>query len=515
MLNNIKALVIVLTLGLGVWWVARSFCLRAMSLEDFNRRRLIWVTITVFVFTSPNFWIFCFLTILLLMWAMKREQNPLALYLLILYAAPYVHLYIPVVGINQLFDLSYQRLLGFCILIPTLMRLRAKGFERGKQEPPRRALQLADVAIVSYCALQVILWLPLESVTAAGRRGFLLFIDIVLPYLAFSRAITSSKSLTESMYCFVLGAAILAPLAVFESARNWMLYVIVGANWGAVQDFAFLFRAGSLRAQVTAGHALYLGYIFAIAFGFWLYLQREETSKMRAVGVSLWLWLGLFAAYSRGPWITAVAIMFVYYFLMPKGITRTIKALAATVMGGLLILLTPLGGRLLKALPFVGSVDKENVTYRQDLLDSALRLIPQHPWLGDRFVMNQLEHLRQGQGIIDMVNGFVVVVLYYGLIGLLLVSIFLLSPLAKGYFASRRAASSAPDSQALGLILVACMIGSFLHIAMTAFDLMMWAISGMLIAYSTITNESLAAAADMRRSRATPLRNSRPTRGTL
>lgn len=506
MLNNLKALVIVMTLGLGVWWLARPFCLRAMSADDFKRRRTVWIAITLCVFTIPNFWLFCFLVILILAWALREEKNPLALYLLILYAAPHVHLYIPVVGINQLFAMSYQRLLAFCLLIPALLRMRSQADPRAQRE-----LQMADFFVIGYCALEVILWTPHESMTTTARHAFLLFLDIVLPYLAFSRAITSTKSLAEGMYCFVLGAAILAPIALFESLRNWMLYVIVAAGWGDTQVFAFLFRAGALRAQATAGHALGLGYIMAIAFGFWMYLQRDEPSKIRLLGVSVLLWVGLFAAYSRGPWIVAIVIMFTYFLLMPKGISRTFKAgFAALAVGGIL-LLTPLGDRLITALPFVGDVDKETVTYREDLFETTLRLIPANPWFGDRFVMSKMEHLRQGQGIVDMVNGYVVVVLFYGIVGLFLITMFLLVPMWKGFKAAR-ASRTAPEISALGLNLVACMIGSLLFIGMTRFELMMYVMCGMLIAYSVAVKKEMNTARETSPDAARPRPGSRQLR---
>ena len=66
---------------------------------------------------------------------------------------------------------------------------------------------------------------------------------------------------------------------------------------------AYLLRNGVLRAQVSAGHALALGYLLAAAFGFWLYLQPQIESRLKRTSIKIMLWAGLFAAYSRGPWI--------------------------------------------------------------------------------------------------------------------------------------------------------------------------------------------------------------------
>lgn len=487
MLNNLKALVIVLTLSLLVFHFGKPICLRFMREEDFNTRRTVWIGLTIAVFASPSFWLYVAVAIPLLLWGSRKESNPLALYLLALYAAPNVSFYIPVVGINQLFDLNNRRLLAFCILIPLLLRARQTADPRN---PDRMAA--ADFFVVAYCLLQVVLHAPYESVTSIGRRAFLLYLDLVLPYYVFSRAFKSADSLRDGLATFVLACALLAPVGMFESLKGWLLYVGAGDRWGAVQEFAWLMRAGALRAQASTGHSLTLGFLCAFGFGYWLYLARSQVSKLYVIAVGLWMWVGLMAAYSRGPWIIAVLFMFTYFLLMPSGVSRVIKTSLGFAAVGMLLMLTPMGDRIIAALPFVGTVDAENVSYRMLLLETSIRLIQEKPWFGDLFVTNKMEHLRQGQGIIDIVNGYLVAALFYGLVGLSFVVGFLVSSTFRAYMGSRRARPVDQELSLLGSSLVAAMLCSMVYIAMAGFEPVMWLFAGMCVSYSRVVARQMA-----------------------
>src|ERR1044071_7978183 len=106
MLNNLKALAIILPIALAMFIVAKPLCLRFMTEGDFIRRRNTWLAVTVAAFAIPNFWAFAAVASVIIMWSASRENNPTALYLLILLAVPPIGLYIPTVIINQLFELT-------------------------------------------------------------------------------------------------------------------------------------------------------------------------------------------------------------------------------------------------------------------------------------------------------------------------------------------------------------------------------------------------------------------------
>ena len=71
----------------------------------------------------------------------------------------------------------------------------------------------------------------------------------------------------------------MAPMALFESTRGWLLYTGIGALWGDPNAFAWLFRSGSLRAQVAAGHSINFGYHMAMALTFYLFLVMNSKGS--------------------------------------------------------------------------------------------------------------------------------------------------------------------------------------------------------------------------------------------
>src|SRR5579864_8499482 len=124
MLGSIKQLIIVLVIATAIFGFGKPLALRFMSAEDFSRRRKVWFVLTATAFLSPNFWLYALVAIPLLLWAGRKDSNPIALYLLLLQVIPSIPVDIPVVGIGELFKLDNYRLLSFCVLIPTASRLR-------------------------------------------------------------------------------------------------------------------------------------------------------------------------------------------------------------------------------------------------------------------------------------------------------------------------------------------------------------------------------------------------------
>src|SRR5262249_22955822 len=361
MLQSLKSLIFVLVLALVIFRLARPIAMHFTSQADFSRRRNVWIALTVIAFLSPSFWLFVALAIPVLIWARRKDSNPVALYLLLLHVVPQGLVPIPVVGINELIDLDNYRLLSFCILIPVALRLR-----RAQNSSPIARLQAMDYFLLAFGALQVIFFvrpdlpnqeiLP-DSLTNVLRRGFLFLVDAYAAYFVVSRGCTKREHIVDAMATFCLACAIMAAVAMFETVRHWLLYADIPLRWTGFYNRSYLERGGVLRAQASAGHALALGYLLAIGFGFWLYLQTQVASKRLRLAVTGLLWLGLVAAYSRGPWIGAVAIYLVFMSIGRGGVTRIFKAAAAIAVVFVAGSFSPLWGPIFRGLPvFCGSV---------------------------------------------------------------------------------------------------------------------------------------------------------------
>ena len=478
MLSNLKALVVILTLALVVFRVARPFCLEFMSVEAFVRRRNVWFALTIVAFVSPTFWIYAAFALVLLGWAAVRDENPLALYVLVTFAIPNAHFYIPTVIVGQLFDLTQYRILSLVIVIPAIVR----GW-KWPAGPSVNGLKTADVFLLAFLLLQVVLQMPYESVTATMRHAFLLALDTFVVFYAFSR-LSAREQVVDVIACFWLACAVMAPMAVFETAKGWLLYTGLSGAWGDPNTFSWLFRGGRLRAQAAAEHSLILGYVLAVARGFFLYLR----SRMQSVRMS-WLVIGvlsaaMFVTGSRGAWVTAVLLVLLFALFRPGAARRLTGVLA---FGGVVVAVmyvSPLKEAVLDRLPLIGSSDQTTIDYRRQLAEVSWVMIRQHPFFGDPFVAHRMQSLRQGQGIIDIVNGYIFTALFTGLVGLFLqVATFLLA-LHKASMALLRTRSTDIDAGLLGASLVATFVASLFFIATAGYGTTTYIIAGLLVSYA-------------------------------
>jgi O-antigen ligase len=495
MLVSFKAMIVVLTIALVVFRFAKPIALKFSTERDYIRRRNIWLVLTATALISPSFWLFVIVAVPLLLRAGKKDPNPLALCLLLMQVIPDIPIEIPVFGINRLFEIDNYRLLSFCVLVPAVWRLR-------KQKNPIEVpgLGAMNMLLLAYGALQVALFVPIEipgqtldqqTMTDNVRRGFLFLIDTYVLFVAASRTCVTRQAITEALAMFCLACVEMAPVALFESLRHWLLYFDLSNRWGSIAvATAYYMRGETTRAAVSAGHPLILGYMMAIAFGFWLYLRSHVKSKRFRVIVGALLLLGLLAAYGRGPWLGAVVIYFIYAAVGPRGMSRLFKAAAVFVLVGAVIFASPVGDRIVRVLPFSGKSSDESLTYRQRLAERSWEIIQTHPFLGDQNARSQMEDLRQGEGIIDFVNTYMQVALYYGFVGLSLFLSVILIALMKAYRTLKRCARSDPDLALLGASLVACIMGTLVMIAASSFigayAQLFYVLSGLAVAYANL-----------------------------
>ena len=491
MLMNLKAMVVVLALATIVFVLAKPICLRFTALEDFNRRRTVWYVLTVVAFMSPSFWLYVLVAMPLLGWAGQKDSNPVALFLFFFFVIPPVAIEIPVVGINKLFDLSNVRVLCFVVLLPAAL-------SRARMAPAAKPFRLStmDWLLLLYGALQLVLFWPYESYTNTARRTVLFLLDVYLVYFACSRLLNDRRSLVDAMGAFWLPAAIMALVATFESLRYWLLYVDIVARWGDANMFGFLLRGDSLRAQASTGHALALGYVLSMALGCWMYLKSSGVSRSKNIAAIGLLASGLVFCYSRGPWLTAVLVLMIFIALGSSNSAKLIKGALVLAAIAWAVASTPLGASLIESLPFIGTRDQDTVEYRRQLFETSWALIQQHPFLGNPFVALDLESLRQGQGIIDLVNGYLQVALYYGLIGLALYSGVHLLALKRAIVCMRNARSQGDiDMLALGAALTACVAANLFFMATAGQSWLQWAFAGLLAGYARLASTETQAQA--------------------
>lgn len=464
MINNLKALLVVMALALVVFHIAKPLCLSFMDEASFKRRRNLWITLTVAAFVSPNFWLYALVALFLAFTAAKKDSNPIALYVLLMHVIPPISVEIPPVLVNNLFDLNNYRILTFSVLLPAAWRLvtAKKKINYGNNKA-------IDRFMWGYIALQLVALIPYEDLTNTFRRGFLMVLDSYVFIYVISRTCIDRKKIMDIVAVYCLVSAIFVPIAVFESVRLWLPYTELANAWGIENRGAYLFRDGDLRAQVSTGHSLALGFLLAMSFGFWLFVSTYAKTNSKKILGSVGVWAGLIAALSRAPWLTAILAAFVYLALNENGFKKLTKTLLVLIPVGAIALISPIGQQIIDKLPFVGTVDSFNVDYRQRLAESSWILIKENPLFGDPLFETHLESMRQGEGIIDLVNVYASIAMQNGSIGLFLFIGPFLWALYSAWKRMRGALYVDRDLAHLGAAIIACMAGTAFFMATGSF----------------------------------------------
>lgn len=446
----------------AVFWFARPIAALFSAQRDFLCRRNAWYAITVAAFLCPTFPLFCFAAAPIIIWAARRDSNPSALYFMLLYVVPEYSWRVPMVGISSLVDLDFPMLLSLCLMVPVALRLL-----KSEPQPARRRLRLPDYALLAYLALSSVYFVLPEvahhvlmtwTVTDCIRRACEAFITFYIPYFVISRSHNNRQELQDTLATLCLACATMAAIATFEGARHWLLYGQMRIKWDPAFN-PYLERGGSLRAMASASHALVLGAVLAVAFGVWLGLMPRVQSALSRAAVIVLDWLGLLAAYSRGPWLGGLLIYCVYVVVSGRKLSRLLKVAVTIGVIGVILLASPLGDRIERVVPFLGgTVDARTISYRVRLMSRAWDVIQESPMLGDQYAYAKLEDLRAA-GIIDLVNGFVNILLDNGFIGLSLFLSFVLLGLRKGWKLSSPGARAGSELAAIAAALVACLVG--------------------------------------------------------
>lgn len=495
MLQLYKALAAVIVVTTITFFLARPLLRRFMSDTDFSHRRNIWLALNLAAFTIPNYWAYVLVASVVLAYGVKRDSNPPALYAFLLLAMVPVGLYLPTLGlVKQLFLVDHLRLLSLLVLLPTAVRLAGATTAPAVRAPyPRAADRLrlqADLLLALYAGLQIIVLMPHESVTATLRRSVLLIIDLWLPYYVFSRGMRSREQIVETMAAFALAMFVLAPLAVLESFKGWLLYAGLQEKWDTEPLINYLSRGSMLRAQLTAGHSIVLGYAMTIAFGFWLSLQGRVESLGWRVLAMLTLFIGIVMPLARGPWLGACFVLVMFLAVGPNRGSRILTVFGLLFLTGVAVVLSPWGSQVVDRLPFIGTLDEDTVSYRQQLAAMSWTLIRQNPWFGTPGFFAYLEDLRQGQGIIDLVNAYAGIALAYGLVALAALLGFFVLIVARCIGCVRASARADPGLASTGASIAACLMGTLLMIATVNLYLSVanitWMLAGLGVAYAGI-----------------------------
>lgn len=325
-------------------------------------------------------------------------------------------------GINYVLTLSGPRVLALTLLVPAAVHLWSKA----RSAPRPGWLLWCDVATLVYATLWISIRYGAMSGSVILRQCTELGLDTLLPYYVLSRGAVDGALRRQMLGFFLAAACFQGVVAITETATGHLFYTqlqwVHGTQWQLVQQ---LMRGSWLRAQGAYGGPLTLAVLLQFALGTWAMLRPAERSRAYDL-LGLLLLGGLIATFGRGPWLSALLMAGSLWLLRRMAGRPYLLAMAVLGVAIGVLQAAGLGQQMVSFFSrLFGSTEGGdfNVQYRQELLDTSIALLRQSPWWGVNNAMQQMQHLRQGEGIIDLVNTYLVVALAVGLIGL---SIYLL-----------------------------------------------------------------------------------------
>lgn len=280
-----------------------------------------------------------------------------------------------------------------------------------------------------------------NDLTYSIRACNQVILNLGLPYMAVSRAFVRSRSPNDLMLSVLLGGCILALIATFEAPRHWLLYDTMPQSIGADPELSSGYvkqRGGLLRARASFPESTGLSLLLGLAVVILVALRRHVGPRITFFATMVLLASGVFFTLARIGYIVIVIGLIACMVQERKWFGLFKMLLAIPVCAAALLLLSYVIPTLAASIG-TGEDAAGSVDYRSDLLSSGLALVREN-WVSGLSMPDiyaRLEHLRQGEGIIDLVDqpltilmrgGVIGAALYYAMLGGILCTLFLRGP---------------------------------------------------------------------------------------
>jgi O-antigen ligase len=302
-------------------------------------------------------------------------------------------------------------------------------------------------------------------------------LDILLLYFVASRGLMLKRAFRHVMVALVMASIFLALVGSFEFLKHWLLYSAAKNSLGATSGlFNYLGRGDVLRASATTGQPIVLGFIMMVAFLMSIYAQKFVQPGINRKILWLLMGAGLVAAMSRGPWVGTVIGLGAMALFSSNPAGNLVKLSTAGLCAAVVLMMLPGGEKIVDYLPWVGTVDAVNITFREILWEQTLLVIEKHFWIGSIGYQDSPEFdlVRSGNGFVDIVNSYLGIVLAHGVVGLALYACYLFLVLfrcmavtikIKTEFSERQAYSLALLSTLIAMVITTATVSSIGQIA--------------------------------------------------
>lgn len=502
----LTSLIVILAAILGMHAVMARLIEHPQDRWALARMRNSWLLLTPLAFATPTPWLY-FLGLALLARVVAgqppapstpREPRPdwsVACWFGLLFAIPPLPVMLGGVGgIEYFLKVEHLRVLNLTLAL--LVWNQRQGLTAAARGP---RWVLTDWAVAAYLVPNIILYFLGPSATHGLRMTMELLLDLFLPYWIVSRGLTVLSGFRLAVLLLAQGVALLSIMGVFETLRGWPLYDGLEGAWDIKWSLTtYLMRDGLFRARATTGHSLALGFVVVLALCLWPWCQRTVRSPGgRALGWAV-LVGGLLASLARGPWLGALAGALTLAVCSARPVRNT--GLVGAVLGVGVLVMSVVSKSFAELLARLwGTVSGEGADldseYRGQLLRTSLDLLSQSPWFGVPDYLSHMEHLRQGQGIIDIVNSYLSVALGGGMVALLPYVLMYAGPLP-ALWRLRHRLPADDDSRQLASCLIAAIVAQMVMLSavssISVIAPMSMAISGLAVAFLRVHQQPLA-----------------------
>jgi O-antigen ligase len=490
MAETLKALVVVLAISITVFAAfSKQMVLFGVDKDRVLIRAKAYLICLVGMFATGNFWLASGILVLVIRWANKTESNPLALFLVFLLGLPNPAAALSGLGVfGHLLEITPHRFAALLILLPVAIKTYRE------RKASKKTLAIPQKMQILYFGLMF--WLTLNVGTLLGvvRVGFVYpVLDAILITYVAANTLTDRAKMWDFMGTLVFMMLVMSAIAIFEASWKWLLFsgVTAALESSSYGWTPYLLRDETLlRAMGSAGHAIILGYLIMIAVLIVLG-SLGRISLKTTLAILILLIGGSIATVSRGPWVGVACGVFVLCLVSGSREKLLLGLMISSVFLVPLAMMTQAGRKVVEFLPFFGTIETETIDYRQRLVEIAINVAQQNPFFGayDFLLRPEMQEMRQGQGIIDIVNTYVSVVLYSGLTGLFFFVGAFVSALYYGLKCVNGRGNRRDEMAIASQIVIACLVGMMVTIytvsSIGAVPHFYWAFIGVAVACYT------------------------------
>ena len=485
---NLRALIFILIAFTGAWfYLYRIYDDR----EELKKWAQLWLVIICTAYIIPSFWgIIIAVCAIGFVYIPKSDIHRVTMYFLLmpLIAARIGYSLDFLPGINYLFEINYIDLLILVILLPGLINTIKETDENAKTGFLNSSI---DFFVISYSVLISVLQISRQpSITAGLREVFLNFVNILVPYYAISRSVTSLKQFISIYKAIVYSSILVACVGILEQMTKWSFYTVLPQHL-QVPYYRFIaissYRSGFMRIKSLIGEEIPLGFFLMISIGAAFFFRHVKSKKKLANPLILLLLASaLYFTDSRGAQLGTMLLLFIYLLFMLKS-----PVLKFLLLGGTALIFSA----FMASDTTIESIDQHGTfIYRIELVQNAIPVINDNYWFGtnDFWEAEELEDSRQGQGIIDIVNTYLLVALVSGMSGFILFSLIFLSSALSVFRKIRSIRSSEyEENRVVGVILLSMLISAMFVIATVSpvghIPYYCWALVGLCSAFSRLS----------------------------